>query len=132
MNPLLVGFAVSDVTTSGLTITGPNAAQLNPYQVVNIIIDQLGTSANKPTALLPSTFTVPLTGGLIVANSFIFPYDMRIPTRKDIILKQISVKLTDLQGNVINLNNYDWAFKATCFVNSKANKRSRKEFEDSE
>jgi hypothetical protein len=119
---LQFGFTAQN-TSSGTSITSSQACQLNTPQVCNISIRELDNPLYTGTTMLASTFICPLSQGSSYLNTY-EPQSRYIVTTQPRVFNRFFIRLTDMDGNPLNLSNSDWQFAMTLYTKEEFKKRS--------
>lgn len=99
--------------STGSTQTSTQAAQLNPLSI-NVQIYELSSLCYTGSVPLVSTFVVPITS----STGYNLFYSPEIPLITKFAAKTFTtlhIKLTDLNGSVIDLNGSDWTMLITLY-----------------
>jgi hypothetical protein len=116
---LVFGFTATN-TTSSTSVTSSQACQLNSPLTCNISIRELDSAVYTGTTMLASTFLLPS------GSSYVNVYE---PTTKLVtviqpcVFNRFYIKLTDMDGNVMNMSNSDWQFSMTLHTEEELKKR---------
>jgi hypothetical protein len=122
------GFAKTN-TTAGTSVTSTQACQLNLPLAANISIRELDSVVYTGSIMLGSTFILPLSSGSSYLNSY-EPQNRLINRTMPRVFNRFYIRLTDMDGNVLDLGNSDWSFAMTLYTKEEARKRLGEDLEE--
>lgn len=110
--------AVDSVGVSGVgvfTSVSTQSVQLNTLLGINVWIDKFNTETQSGNGPFMSCFKLflPSSLGTVAIHEPYRDIDQDFPAQT---FKALDIMLKDLDGNVINLNNHNWAMHLTCFT----------------
>jgi hypothetical protein len=113
----ILGFGIYN-TAIRLSHTGENAVSLLQPLIACISIEQLDTTIYTSKRTLNSSFVIQLEEGTGKLNTYrpLFP---SIKTTRERTFGSMQVKLTDLDGVPLNLQELDWSFGITLYSKTK-------------
>lgn len=125
---ILLGFNFAN-TTSAVTTTSPNAAILSSPNILNLVIREFSESLYCATRIIDTTFLLLLKDGSGVVNTW-EPYSPVVTRRSTNAFSRLTVQLTDMEGNIVDLNNADIDFHIKIYPKEVVSHGKRHRIED--